>query len=71
MAALRCPCPQGSKIWGELWWTGGKDRWVFFDDEKTTGRGRRPAPSGGSAASAPEAEDARAQAVANYTNHEI
>lgn len=36
MAALRCPCPQGSKIWGELWWTGGKDRWVFFDDEKTS-----------------------------------
>ena len=36
MAALRCPCPQGSKIWGELWWTGGKDRWVFLDDEKTS-----------------------------------
>jgi len=36
MAALRCPCPQGSKIWGELWWTGGKHRWVFYDDEKTS-----------------------------------
>jgi hypothetical protein len=36
MAALRCPCPQGSKIWGELWWTESKHRWVFFDDEKTS-----------------------------------
>jgi hypothetical protein len=21
---------------GELWWTGGEHRWVFFDDEKTS-----------------------------------
>ena len=36
MAALRCSCRQGSKIWGKLWWGGGKHRWVFFDDEKTS-----------------------------------
>ena len=36
MAALRCPCQQGAKIWGEYWWIGGEHRWVFFDDEKTS-----------------------------------
>ncbi len=36
MAALRCPCQQGSKIWGELWWSGGDHQWMFFGDEKTS-----------------------------------
>jgi hypothetical protein len=34
MAPLRCPCQQGTDIWGELWWIGGEHRWVFFDDDK-------------------------------------
>ena len=34
MAALRCPCQQGHKLWGELWWLGPPHGygWVFFDD---------------------------------------
>ena len=36
MVALQCPCQQGPEVWGELWWTGGEHRWVFFDDEKTS-----------------------------------
>ena len=36
MAALRCSCEQGRAIWGELWWVGGRHRWVFFDAEKTS-----------------------------------
>jgi hypothetical protein len=36
MVALQCPCQQGPKVWGELWWAGGEHRWVFFDDEKTS-----------------------------------
>jgi len=36
MVMLRCPCQQGPKVWGEIWWTGGGDRWVFFDDDKTS-----------------------------------
>jgi len=35
MAALRCPCNQEHKIWGELWWVGGKHEWVFYDDLET------------------------------------
>jgi hypothetical protein len=35
MAALRCPCNQEHKIWGELWWVGGKHKWVFYDDLET------------------------------------
>ena len=34
MVALRCPCHQGPEVWGELWWTGGEHRWMFFDDDK-------------------------------------
>jgi hypothetical protein len=34
MVMLRCPCEQGSDVWGELWWTGNGHRWVFFDDDK-------------------------------------
>ena len=34
MAALRCPCEQGTDIWGEFWWVSGSHRWVFFDDGK-------------------------------------
>ncbi len=33
MAMLRCACGNGSDIWGELWWVGGRHRWVYFDDE--------------------------------------
>jgi len=36
MAPLRCSCEQGRAIWGELWWVGGRHRWVFFDAEKTS-----------------------------------
>ena len=32
MAVLRCPCEQEHKIWGEVWWIGGKHELVFFDD---------------------------------------
>ena len=35
MAALRCPCEQDHKIWGELWWVGGAHKWVFYDDLET------------------------------------
>ena len=35
MAALRCPCEQDHKIWGELWWVGGAHEWVFYDDLQT------------------------------------
>ena len=34
MVMLRCPCQQGSDVWGEFWWTGGGHRWVFFDDDE-------------------------------------
>jgi hypothetical protein len=34
MAELYCPCPGRHKLWGELWWTEGKHRWVLFDDLK-------------------------------------
>ncbi len=34
MVMLRCPCEQGSDVWGELWWTEDGHRWVFFDDDK-------------------------------------
>ena len=36
MARLRCSCRQGVDVWGEVWWAGGRPRWVFFDDEKTS-----------------------------------
>lgn len=36
MAPLRCPCPQGTNIWGEIWWVGREHRWMFYDDEKTS-----------------------------------
>ena len=36
MALLRCPCQQGTDIWGEYWWVSGGHQWVFFDDEKTS-----------------------------------
>jgi hypothetical protein len=35
MAALRCPCNQEHKIWGEPWWVGGKHEWVFYDELET------------------------------------
>jgi hypothetical protein len=35
VAALRCPCEQEHRIWGELWWVGGKHEWVFYDDLET------------------------------------
>ncbi len=34
MVVLRCPCHEGAQLWGELWWTGGEYRWVFFDDDR-------------------------------------
>jgi hypothetical protein len=36
MVMLRCPCQQGPEVWGELWWTGGEHRWVFFDDDRSS-----------------------------------
>jgi hypothetical protein len=36
MVVLRCLCQQEHKIWGELWWVGGKHEWVFFDDLQTS-----------------------------------
>lgn len=36
MAALHCTCEQEHKIWGEVWWVGGKHEWVFFDDLRTS-----------------------------------
>jgi hypothetical protein len=36
MALLRCPCQQGTDIWGEFWWVSGGHQWVFFDDEKSS-----------------------------------
>jgi hypothetical protein len=36
MTALHCPCQEKHKIWGEVWWVGGKHEWVFFDDLKTS-----------------------------------
>ena len=42
MAALRCPCEQEHKIWGEVWWVGGRHEWVFFDDlEESETRGEQ------------------------------
>ena len=32
MAVLYHPCPQRHRLWGELWWLGEGNRWVFFDD---------------------------------------
>jgi hypothetical protein len=34
VVVLRCPCREGPQVWGELWWTGGEHRWVFFDADK-------------------------------------
>ncbi len=36
MAVLYCPCPEKHKLWGELWFTEDKHRWVFFDDDKSS-----------------------------------
>ena len=36
MVMLRCPCDRGPNVWGEIWWAGGGDRWVFYDDDKTS-----------------------------------
>jgi hypothetical protein len=36
MAEMYCPCEHRHKLWGEFWWTGGKYRWVFFDDRATS-----------------------------------
>jgi hypothetical protein len=36
MAELYCQCPERHKLWRELWWVGGKHRWVFFDDLETS-----------------------------------
>jgi hypothetical protein len=33
---LRCPCQRGAEVWGELWWTERKPRWVFFDDDRSS-----------------------------------
>jgi hypothetical protein len=32
MVVLYCPCPERHRLWGELWWTEGGHRWIFFDD---------------------------------------
>jgi hypothetical protein len=34
MATLYCECKH--KLWSELWWSGSKHMWVFFDDERTS-----------------------------------
>jgi hypothetical protein len=36
MGVLLCPCERKHKIWGELWWVGGKHDWVFYDDLETS-----------------------------------
>ena len=36
MAVLKCPCEQEHRIWGEVWWVGGRHEWVFFDDLETS-----------------------------------
>jgi hypothetical protein len=36
LAALLCPCEREHKIWGEVWWVGGKHEWIFFDDLETS-----------------------------------
>ena len=30
------PMSAGAGSVGELWWTGGEDRWVFFDDDRSS-----------------------------------
>jgi hypothetical protein len=36
VATLYCPCGQGHKLWGEIWWAEGNYQWVFFDDLRTS-----------------------------------
>jgi hypothetical protein len=36
MAALYCSCEQKPQVWGEFWWTGEKQDWIFFDDRETS-----------------------------------
>ena len=36
MPTLYCPCTQAHKLWAEVWWTEGRNQWVFFDDSKTS-----------------------------------
>ncbi len=36
MGALYCSCEQKHQIWGEVWWVGEKNNWVFFDDRETS-----------------------------------
>ena len=37
MASLVCPCARGGDLWGEFWWVGREYKWVFFDDDETSG----------------------------------
>jgi hypothetical protein len=32
MVVLYHPCPKRHRLWGELWWVGEGNRWVFFDN---------------------------------------
>ncbi len=36
MVDMYCRCEGRHKLWGELWWTEGGHRWVFFDDLETS-----------------------------------